>query len=345
MSNENQLPRYFIEIDEEGFPIFDGLRVHDREVLQVIFQGLRRLSPDNLKSGLVTTCDGERCFVVGFSDPLVAQSVEIQGQEIRWNFLGDLKHVVALSEIYEDEWHRMHAFVGKDKIPAVLSRKAQADFLQKIAAESFRPKRWRAIEADLSSEKFWTDAYKNKEDGWELKAPSPVLVAQLEKTKKLLRPKAKILVPGAGRGHDAEYLEKQSFEVSALDFSPSATEEFKKLYPHSKLAWVEGDVFQYLEDNKKHFDAIFEHTLFCAIDPKRRQEYIDQVYESLKSGGLWFGVHFIRTAPTGPAFGNTQWELRQMTQEKFEFIEWELTRASHPARMGQELWVVLRARE
>ncbi len=333
-------PRYFIEIDEEGYPMFDGIRVNDEELLSTIFKGLRRLKPGEFKSPLVSTCEGEICYIVGFSDPLVAQSVEIKGEEIIWHFLGGLSFSLSKEQIKEDEWHRMHAYMGPDQIPSVLSRKAQAEFLHKYKIENFKPKRWRSISADVSTEKFWTDAYANKEDAWDMQGPSPVLLAHFPKTAKNLKNGSEILIPGAGRGHDAIFFENLGYSTTALDFSPTAEMEFHALYSNSKIKFLKDDIFLYLDKNKSAFDGIFEHTIYCAIDPERRREYISKILGALKPGGLWFGVQFLRTAPFGPAFGNTQWEIREMIQDTFNILEWELTKNSHPARMGQEMWAV-----
>ena len=74
-TKEKTTPRYTIEIDEEGFPIFSGYRVDDPELLHSLFQNLKRADPTDLRSSLVTYCDNELCFVDAFSAPLVAQSV------------------------------------------------------------------------------------------------------------------------------------------------------------------------------------------------------------------------------------------------------------------------------
>ncbi len=351
--------RYRVEIDEGGFPNFDGLRVDDDGLLKALFQNMSRLpSRDrSLTKGILTTeCDGERAHVVAFSDPLVAQGVTLDlkapAPKVTWHFLGGLNfdlplklknNTAAESEIRQDPWGRLHAYVGPARIPAVLSRKAQAAFLNGLNfPPNFAFPDWRSSGEDLSQGRFWDEVYASGQDAWEMQKPSPVLVEQWKKTHELISSGASVLVPGAGRGHDAIFLAENNLKVTALDFSKEAQNEFAKKYPASSVRYLSDDIFRHLEQNPQVYDAIFEHTIYCAIDPARREEYIDKVKMALKPQGLWFGIHFMHTNEGGPPFGNTQWELKQMTQDGFDYKEWEISKFSPTGRLAQELWSVMR---
>jgi len=99
-----------------------------------------------------------------------------------------------------------------------------------------------------------------------------------------------------------------------------------------------------MEDNS--VDAIFEHTFFCAIDPLRRKEYVQEVLRVLKpKTGKWFGIFFLLEHPIGPPFALTQWELREFVQKTFDtkmdILAWERIEQSPQQRIHKELWAVL----
>ena len=65
-----------------------------------------------------------------------------------------------------------------------------------------------------------------KEDdiGWDLNGPTPTF----KKIASKLKP-GKVIILGCGRGHDAITFAKLNFEVTAVDFAPSAISYLKSL--------------------------------------------------------------------------------------------------------------------
>ena len=86
----------------------------------------------------------------------------------------------------------------------------------------------------------------------------------------------------------------------------------------------------------KAFDWLFEHTLFCAIDPARRDDYVQAVGRWLKPGGQFLAVHYMISDVQGPPFGCTQQELMERFSPHFEFRAGWVPR-SYPNRTGVEL--------
>jgi hypothetical protein len=334
------LPKHTLEIDEEGFPLTNGMRIEDGEILAELVPGIKRLFPGQVKGPLVSTFGGAPVLIDAFDEPLVAQRVDrVTEASSLWIFLGEREQKVAHKDLYLDPWHRLHAFIGEEKIPAVLSRKAQGAFLNAAPVESLLPRPYWADENEKLSSLFWTQAYTQKQDGWELGTATPVLTHF--KAPPWLAAGAKILVPGAGRGHDAVFLESLGFAVTALDSSPEAHKNFEKLYPESKLSFVEDDFFSFAQKNTGHFDAVFEHTILCAISPSRRFEYIGAIENLLKAEGTYFGVFFREMWLGGPPYGMTQWQLRALTQEKFRYRKWEMSLHSPKNRQGLEIFAVM----
>src|SRR5262249_28414396 len=79
-------------------------------------------------------------------------------------------------------------------------------------------------------------------------------------------------VPGAGRGHDARLLARRGYQVTGFDFAEAAVREARRLAEEEgvRVAFERRDVFSLATDYGGAFDAVWEYTCFCAIDPARR---------------------------------------------------------------------------
>src|SRR5206468_323688 len=85
-----------------------------------------------------------------------------------------------------------------------------------------------------------------------------------------------------------------------------------------------------------HFDWLFEHTLFCAIDLGERDNYVRAVLRWLKPGGQFLAVNYLIPDKDGPPFGTTRDELWQRFSEHFDLVK-EWVPRSYPNRTGLEL--------
>ena len=85
------------------------------------------------------------------------------------------------------------------------------------------------------------------------------------------------------------------------------------------------------------FDLVFEHTLFCAIPPVRRDDYVQALRRWLKPGGLYLAVNYMITEDNGePPFSTTTAELDERFGEPFELLR-RWTPRSYESREGKEL--------
>ncbi len=187
------------------------------------------------------------------------------------------------------------------------------------------------------SGEYWEDLYQKGETGWDKGEPSPGLVDFLE----LRAPMpGRVLIPGCGKGHDVVAWGKAGFDAVGFDIAPSAVgigkgrEDLKGL----KIDFKQGD---FLRDPVfEEFDLIFEHTLFCAIQPEERELYEQAVARCLKPGGFFVSVHYMIPDEDGPPFGTTRDEVVERF-EKFLRLEDEWEPRSYPNRKGLErmfLW-------
>jgi SAM-dependent methyltransferase len=102
-----------------------------------------------------------------------------------------------------------------------------------------------------------------------------------------------MLVPCAGRGHDAREFARHGFSVTAVDFSPYAVQEMRRLAePDAPVEILQHDMFQLPQNLDASFDYVLQYTCFCAIDPSRRNDYADLVARLLKSGGHYIDLAF-----------------------------------------------------
>jgi len=84
------------------------------------------------------------------------------------------------------------------------------------------------------------------------------------------------------------------------------------------------------------FDWLFEHTLFCAIDPSERDAYVQAVLRWLKPQGQYLAVNYLIPDTEGPPFGTTRDELWRRFSPHFDLLK-EWVPRSYPNRTGLEL--------
>ena len=333
-----------LDLDEEGYPISNGLRLSDEKFLKEIFSNLTRLIEGEALSPIVSQFNHEQLFIHPFSEALIAQSVDrVTAKTSVWNFPGDLSLTVDHNNLYVDEWKRILSFFqNENQIPGLLSPKAQAAFLERVDVSELKLSPHPSSDADVENAKRWSQKYLDQETGWELGKTNPIF-PELELPWSDSN-EIKILVPGAGRGHDAQFFESKGYQVEALDFSPQAKSEFHRLYPESKVKYHCEDLFKFLKSSPESFDGILEHTIFCAIDPKRRKEYIERIFQAIKPGGFYLGAFLVRSAVGGPPFGCTQWEIRERLSPYFDFKFWEISPYSIKVRQHKELAFIAKKR-
>jgi thiopurine S-methyltransferase len=184
---------------------------------------------------------------------------------------------------------------------------------------------------------YWQSRYENNQAGWDLGTASQPIV---EYVNQLIDKDLSILIPGCGNAHEAEYLFNQGFKnVSVIDLAAVPLENLKKRvpdFPESQL--IQGDFFEL----NQQYDLIIEQTLFCAIDPILRAEYVKKASELLKVDGKFVGVLFNREFESGPPFGGNKDEYLTYFSSCFQNIEMEICHNSVTPRSGTELFFIAR---
>ena len=173
---------------------------------------------------------------------------------------------------------------------------------------------------------FWEGIYLEEDTGWDLGGATPIFDSMADS----ISP-GKVCIIGCGRGYDAIMFAQKGFEVTAIDFAPSAINAVKDLARKAKLAvnTIENDIFTLPPVYANTYDFIIEQTCFCAINPARRSEYETVVNQLLKPGGkligLWFPLDKL-IEDGGPPWGTTIEEVKSIFKdgwkiEKEEFLD------------------------
>lgn len=184
------------------------------------------------------------------------------------------------------------------------------------------------------SEQFWDNRYKTKDIGWDLGEISPPLKAYFDQ---LVNKHLKILIPGGGHSHEAEYLHRKGFKnVYVIDLSKTALENLKTRLPAFPENHLIHDDFFNIDST---FDLIIEQTFFCAINPKLRTSYTEKAFELLNPNGKICGLLFnVPLNKTHPPFGGSKTEYLDHFQPYFEVLLMETCYNSHHSRHGRELF-------
>ena len=191
------------------------------------------------------------------------------------------------------------------------------------------------------NENEWEARYQSGDTPWEKGEPSPGLVDFLAARPEL--PRGTVCVPGCGTGHDVRAWAKAGFQSFGFDLASSAIRLAEQKTADLGLS-AQFQVADFLIDEPpQQFDWLFEHTLFCAIDPKRRDDYLQAVLRWLKRDGEFLAVHYLIPDEDGPPFGTTREEVVRRFSPHFDLVE-EWVPRSYPNRTGLELMLRWRRR-
>ena len=198
---------------------------------------------------------------------------------------------------------------------------------------------------NVNQAEFWQQRYETGSIQWDMGQVSPPLKAYIDQLPATAKDQA-ILVAGAGNAYEVGYLHEQGFtNVTLVDFAAAPIAAFAERYPDFPAAHLICADFFNLSPEQYQFDWILEQTFFCAINPSRRDHYVEHMAALLKPHGklvgLLFNVDFGRDEPP---FGGTIEEYQQRFEKYFAIEIMETSHNSHPARQGSELFIKMQAK-
>ena len=182
---------------------------------------------------------------------------------------------------------------------------------------------------------FWDNRYINNEIGWDIGKISTPLKEYFDQ---LINKELKIIIPGCGNAHEAEYLFSKGFKnIFLIDLSPTAVTQFKKRVPNfPENQIICGDFFEH----NNAYDIMVEQTFFCAIHPSLRKKYAQHSSTILKPNGKLVGLLFNDSLNTDhPPFGGNKKEYSHYFTPYFNIETMEPAINSILPRNDRELFI------
>jgi methyl halide transferase len=195
---------------------------------------------------------------------------------------------------------------------------------------------------NVNDAEYWENIYLNNDTGWDLGIPTPVF----EKISSEITT-GKVIILGCGRGYDAVMFAKKGFEVTAVDFSPSAINYLKNIADCQSILvnTIQEDIFFLKEKFKGYFDYVIEQTCFCAIDPTRRVEYEALVKTILNDNGkligLWYPIGKL-LSEGGPPWGISVSEIKSTFKKGWSVVKENYPKLSIEKRKNKEKLIIFK---
>ena len=183
---------------------------------------------------------------------------------------------------------------------------------------------------------YWENKYKTNQTGWDIGDVSKPLKDYIDQ---IDNKNVKILIPGGGNSHEAEYLWQEGFKnIIIIDLTELPLSNFKKRvpdFPDSQLICT--DFFNY----QGSFDLIIEQTFFCALDPLLRESYVLKTNDLLNEKGKLAGLLFdFPLNNDGPPFGGSKLEYVNLFKYKYTINVLERAYNSIKSRQNRELFFI-----
>ncbi len=198
---------------------------------------------------------------------------------------------------------------------------------------------------DVNTPEFWNAAYREGRDAWTLGAPTPVFEAMARDGVTsndgtvLQLPKGRLLIPCSGHGHDALLFAEQGHHVTAVDMASESNAILRARAEQAGLEVevLEEDMFTLAPSHNARYSVLVEYTCLCAIDPSRRDEFVQLAARVLAAGGWYVTLLFpIDGRPGGPpyAIDSDQWQA--MMEKDFRLLYRAFPDNSIRPRAGKE---------
>jgi SAM-dependent methyltransferase len=162
----------------------------------------------------------------------------------------------------------------------------------------------------------WEQRYGAGTTAWDRGAASPALAHWLASG---VVPEGRVLVPGCGHGHEVAELIRAGRQVTAVDIAAQPVlclaGQLAKLGLHASV--VQADLLHWRPPEP--FDAIYEQTCLCALDPGHWAAYERRLADWLRPGGRLLALFMQTGHGGGPPF---DCPVRQMT-ELFAADRWD----------------------
>ncbi len=145
----------------------------------------------------------------------------------------------------------------------------------------------------------WEQRYHAGQTGWDRGGASPALQQWLATG---MIPDGRVLVPGCGHGHEVAELVRTGRQVTAVDIAAQPVMrlmgELAELGLHANV--VQADLLHW--QPAEPFDAVYEQTCLCALNPTHWVDYERRLADWLLPGGRLFALFMQTGREGGPPF-------------------------------------------
>lgn len=156
----------------------------------------------------------------------------------------------------------------------------------------------------------WEERYDAGRTAWDRGASSPALEEWLHDI-----PKGRVLVPGCGNGHEVEALLAAGMKVTAVDIASQPVASLRarlaaRGVDEARARVIQADLLSW--NPAEAFDAIYEQTCLCALDPSDRQGYEEQLHAWLRPGARLFALFMQTGRDGGPPYDCSVDDMREL---------------------------------
>jgi SAM-dependent methyltransferase len=188
--------------------------------------------------------------------------------------------------------------------------------------------------SDSNHPDFWSVRYSAGKTPWDFGGVPAALKSFLERSSV----SGRVLIPGCGSGYEVQAFHAAGYDVSAIDFSPAAVEQAKRVLGSLAERVILGDFFTH-DFGLQLFDLVYERTFLCSMTPSRWPEYVNRMADLLTPGGRLIGVFLYgERSSSGPPFPLTEPEAEQLFKKRFELMRSERMTDSLPLFRDMERW-------
>jgi len=185
----------------------------------------------------------------------------------------------------------------------------------------------------------WEEHYQSGKTGWDRGKISPALQEWLDKG--TLKP-CSILVPGCGHGHEVIELAKLGFTVTAIDIAASPVTSLRNRLANQSLS---AEIIQENLLNWKPattFDAIYEQTCLCALEPQDWSAYEKKLQQWLKPEGRLFAIFMQTNKEGGPPYHCEISEMRRLFSSGWKWPDESESKIPHSPGLEELAFVLPR---
>jgi SAM-dependent methyltransferase len=188
--------------------------------------------------------------------------------------------------------------------------------------------------SDSNRPEFWTVRYAAGKTPWDFGGVPSTLKSFLQRSSN----PGKILIPGCGSGYELQAFHAAGYDVSAIDFSPAAVDQARRVLGSLAERVILGDFITH-DFGQRRFDLIYERTFLCSMTPSRWPDYVHRTADLLLPGGRLIGVFLYGQRPSSsPPFPLSEPEAEQLFNKRFELVRSEATTDSLPLFHDMERW-------